>query len=101
MISNGGRGVESREDKRELKNKERAPLLPRDGKCYELRGIIILFFNKFIYFIYLFLAALGLCCCVRGATLHCGERASHCSGFSCFGAWALGVWASVVVAHGL
>ena len=30
-------------------------------------------FNKFIYFIYLFLAALGLCCCVQ-AFSSCGER---------------------------
>ena len=35
-----------------------------------------------------------------GATLHCGARASHCTGFSCCRAWALGTWASVVVAHG-
>ena len=36
-----------------------------------------------------------------GATLHCGAQASHCSGFSCCGACALGTQASVVVAHGL
>ena len=36
-----------------------------------------------------------------GATLRCDARASHCSGFSCCGARALGAWASVVVAHGL
>ena len=36
-----------------------------------------------------------------GATLRCSERASHCGGFSCCGARALGTWASVVVAHGL
>ena len=36
-----------------------------------------------------------------GASLHCGARASHCSGFSCCGAWALGAQASVVVARGL
>ena len=36
-----------------------------------------------------------------GATLHCGAWASHCSGFSCCGAWALGAWASVAVACGL
>ena len=36
-----------------------------------------------------------------GATLRCGARASHCSGFSCCGARALGAQASVVVAHGL
>ena len=41
---------------------------------------------------FLFLAALGLCC---------GARASHCGGFSCCGARALGVRTSVVVARGL
>ena len=30
--------------------------------------------------------------------LSCGALASHCSNFSCCGAWALGQWASVVVA---
>ena len=37
----------------------------------------------------------------RGATLHCGARASHCNDFSCCGAQALGAWASVVVARAL
>ena len=36
-----------------------------------------------------------------GATLGRGARASHCSGFSCCGARALGAWASVVAARGL
>ena len=36
-----------------------------------------------------------------GATLRCGAWGPHYSGFSCCGAWALGMWASVVVAHGL
>ena len=36
-----------------------------------------------------------------GATLPCGEQASHCGGFSCCGARALGTRASVVVARGL
>ena len=36
-----------------------------------------------------------------GATLHCGAWASHWGGFSCCRAWALGTWASLVVAHGL
>ena len=42
-----------------------------------------------------------------GATLRRGARASHCGGFSCWGARALGAWASVqdvgsvVVAHRL
>ena len=65
-----------------------------------------LFFK--IYLFYLFLAALGLCCCVQ-AFSSCGERgllfiavcglliavASRC------GAEAVGVRASVVVARGL
>ena len=38
---------------------------------------------------------------VSGATLRCGARASHCRGFSCCGARALGAQASVVVARGL
>ena len=67
------------------------------------------FLKKFIYLFYLLLAALGLCCCARafsklwraGATLHCGARASHCGGFSCCGAQALGMQASVAVARGL
>ena len=71
----------------------------------------ILFFRKlvgFFFLIYLFLAALGLHCCVWTFS-SCGERgllfvavcelltavASRC------GARALGAWASVVVARGL
>ena len=37
----------------------------------------------------------------KGATVRCGAWASHCGGFSCCGARALGMWASVVVARGL
>ena len=37
----------------------------------------------------------------RDATLRCGVRASHCDGFSCCRARALGTLASVVVARGL
>ena len=66
------------------------------------------FFNLFL-FIYLFLAALGFRCCTRafsscsegGATLPCGVQASHCCGFSCYGAWALGTQAPAAVARGL
>ena len=36
-----------------------------------------------------------------GATLRCGVQASHCGGFSCCGARALGTKASVVVALSL
>ena len=57
----------------------------------------------------IFLAALGFCCCAQafsscgkqGLLFCCGARASHCGGFSCCRAWALGTPASVVVAHRL
>ena len=52
------------------------------------------------FFFFFLLAVLGLPCCV-GATLRCGARASHCGGFSCCIAWALGTGASVVVARRL
>ena len=46
----------------------------------------------------LFLDVLDLCCCAQaflwlrraGAALRCGAWASHCAGFSCCGARALG-----------
>ena len=80
------------------------------GQDYVGRGLKLpsLFFLVNLY-IYLFLPALGLCCCTR-AFSSCGERgllfvggeqASHCGGFSCCGTRALGARASVVVAHGL
>ena len=49
---------------------------------------------------YLFCAALGLYSCAW-AFSSCGVRASHCGGFSCCGAQALGAWASVVAVRGL
>ena len=50
---------------------------------------------------YLFLAMLGLRCCVPafsrgcsscGLVSSCGVRASRCRGFSCCDAWGLGAW---------
>ena len=75
---------------------------------FSKRSLLYLFiFYKFIHFIYLFLAALGLCCCAQ-AFSSCGEWgllslawASHCHGLSHCGARAPGVQASVVVARGL
>ena len=66
------------------------------------------FFFKFIYFIYLFLAALGLCCYTQ-AFSSCGEWgllfiAVHgllIAVASRFRARALGARASAVVVHGL
>ena len=65
--------------------------------------------NKFIYlFIYISGCIGSLLLCAGflwlqrvGAPLYCRVRASHCSGFSCFRARALGTRASVVVAHRL
>ena len=70
------------------------------------------FFFFFFFLINLFIFNFGcigsLLLCVGflylwqvGATLRCGVWASHCSGFSCWGARALGTRASVVVACGL
>ena len=67
-----------------------------------------IFINLFILFTYFWLHSVVIDACglslvaarVR-ATLHCGSWASHCSGFSCCGAQALGAQASVVVARGL
>ena len=61
------------------------------------------------FIIYLFLAVLGLHCCwwafsscsEQGLRSSCGARASHCGGFSCFRAQALGPVGSVVAKHRL
>ena len=61
----------------------------------------------FLRFIYLFLGWWGqlllhsgfLWPRLAGAILRCWVQASQCSGFSCCGAQALGVQASVVAAH--
>ena len=60
-------------------------------------------FDFFFFLMYLFLGVLGLRYCTRafsscqlqraGAILRWGARASHCGGFSCLGARALGAWA--------
>ena len=52
---------------------------------------------------------LGLYCCTWAFSScsewrllsGCNEWASNCGGFSCYGAWVLSPWASVVVVHGL
>ena len=58
------------------------------------------FFFLFFNIIYLFLATLGLCptfssCGKQGLLPSCGVRASHHSGFACFGAQAPGARSSV------
>ena len=77
----------------------------RDQMASEVNSFF--FFNLFYLFIFLgcvgssLLRAGFLQLRQAGATLHCGARASHCGGFSCCGAQALGTRASVVVARGL
>ena len=39
-------------------------------------------------------------CSKQGLLSSCGAWASHCGGFSCCEAWALGLWESVVAVHG-
>ena len=63
-----------------------------------------LFFIMYCFWLrWVFVAARGLFsgCGEPGAALCCSAQASHCGGFSCCGARALGAWALVVVARGL
>ena len=65
--------------------------------------------DPFTFYFFLFLVALGSSLlCVDflwlwrvGLLPSCTVWASHCGGFSCFGAWVLGAKASVVAAFGL
>ena len=57
--------------------------------------------REMIDFIYLFLAALGLECGLSLVEVRGGGATLHCFGFSCCRAWALGPWASVVMARRL
>ena len=66
------------------------------------------FFLIYLFYLFIFDCVGSLLLCAgflqlwrAGATLRCSAWASHCGGFSCCGAWALGMQASVVVAHGL
>ena len=59
-------------------------------------SLVSLIFKKFI----IFLAVLGLHCCVQSFS-GCGGWASRCSGFCCCRAQGLGTHVSVVVAHRL
>ena len=66
--------------------------------------IIIIFKNLFIYFWlhWVFVTACGLSLvAASGGYASCGAPSSHCGGFSCCGARALGARVSVVVARGL
>ena len=79
-------------------------LLGGKGCTYCGDGFRLYTFYLFIYiFIYGCVGSSLLCMGFLqlrqgGATLSCGAQASHCGGFSCCRAQALGTWASVVVA---
>ena len=85
--------------------------LPSKGSGISFSPIFILspvfnfylFFKNFIYFClrWVFLLHGLSLVAMSGATLPCSAWTSHCGGFSCYGARALGVQASVVVAHRL
>ena len=70
---------------------------------------LLSFFFPIYLFIYLFIylwlqwvfVAVGFSLVAVSAGYPCSAQTSHCSGFSCCGARALGAQASVVVAHGL
>ena len=47
------------------------------------------------------LCARAFSSCFTQGLLFVAAQASHCGGFSCCGAWALGAQASIVAAHGL
>ena len=87
----------------------RVPCIGRQILTTAPPGKPLNFFYLFIYlFIYLFwlrwvfVAARGLSLVVaRGGYSRCSAQASHCSGFPCYGARALGARASVDVARGL
>ena len=100
--------IEGRVDPRGLAPLQRTGLttqqIPHPATLF---SFFFFFFNKFIYFILLFIFGCVGSSSLRagplqsqraGATLRRGARASHCGGFSCWGARALGVQASVVVA---
>ena len=88
--------------------------LTRECQCSSDGGFILsrgeaaslfFFFLSFFLFNYwlrwVFFAAFRLSLWQTEATLHCGAQASHCSGFSCCRAQAVGARASEVVAHRL
>ena len=76
------------------KQSEDGAAISQDGETSHCVPFYAFFKNSF----YLLLVELSLRCCTwtfssfgkRGATLHCGVPVSHCGGFSCCGAWAVG-----------
>ena len=82
-------------------------LLPHTFSLYSLMLIFwpLYIFKKIYSFLFfgcggsLLLHTVFLQLLQAGITLCCGVQVSHCSGFSCFSACALGSWTSVVVVY--
>ena len=81
---------------------------PREACSYCFQTFIYLFFISNLFYLFIFGCVGSSLLCTgflylhrAGATLNCGVWASHCSGFSCCRARAVGVRASVVAARGL
>ena len=77
--------------------------LGREGNLFKVTVVLICL----KIYLFLFMAVLGLHCCAstfsscseQGLLSSCREMSFHCSDFSCFRTWALGVWASVTAVH--
>ena len=67
-------------------------------QCLELKGWLLNNLFIFGYTGFLFCTQAFSSCGKEWLFSSCGVKASHFSGFSCFRAQALGIWASVVVA---
>ena len=78
--------------------------LGREGNLFKVTGVLICL----KIYSFLFMAVLSLPCCAstfsscseQGLLSSCSAMPFHCSDFSCFRSWVLGVWASVTAAHG-
>ena len=68
---------------------------------YFLFMYVYIYVCMYVCLRWVFVAVRGLPLVAVGATLCCSAWASHCGGFSCCRARALGTQASVVVARGL
>ena len=79
--------------------------LESEGKAWEKGSFSFSFLKKIIYFwlCWVFIAGWGCfsSCSEQGLVSRCGAQASHSSGFSRFGVWALAHMGLVVVAYGL
>lgn len=62
--------------------------------------VFLAFYHTFLQYLDLFMIVLGLCF-RASAFASCNVWASHRSGVSCWGAWSLGAWASIVAELGL